>query len=305
MKNLFLILLLNSISLTCFSQFKLLDEGSEFTYSMSSMIKHGTETLTITGDSVLISDKYYKVMERHLDYYDSWQQVYDTSLTIEYVRSENLEIFWYDQQDEVEKKLYDFNLKEGDTIDFLDLKYFSSNSVTMEVTSATQSELNGEEILKQSIKVSGPFPNFTIPINSKYGCSFQSFFINELGDLWGDIPYYKLCKFSSPHFGVITTNFSQCESILTSADLLLKSLNFEPKIYPNPASDELIIETEFNESYNVVITDLTGAKILKENISPGVGSIKLNGIANGIYYIQFFSLDEHKSSLVQKLFVMK
>lgn len=66
-------------------------------------------------------------------------------------------------------------------------------------------------------------------------------------------------------------------------------------IYPNPASEFIIIKDDSHKSHNVVIYDLTGKIILKKHTCPENNRIDISNITNGIYVI---SIDNVKSRFV-------
>lgn len=68
-------------------------------------------------------------------------------------------------------------------------------------------------------------------------------------------------------------------------------------IYPNPASDFIIIINDASRNYDVVIYDLTGKIIIKENIKSEDNRIRIDisNIPNGMYVI---SIDNVKSRFV-------
>lgn len=66
-------------------------------------------------------------------------------------------------------------------------------------------------------------------------------------------------------------------------------------IYPNPASEFIIIKDDSHKSHNVVIYDLTGKIILKKYTCPENNRIDISNIPDGIYVI---SIDGVKSRFV-------
>jgi hypothetical protein len=58
------------------------------------------------------------------------------------------------------------------------------------------------------------------------------------------------------------------------------------KIYPNPATNKIVIEFTKNESLQVCITDLLGKKIMEFTTGKQTTTIDLDGLQQGIYLVQ-------------------
>jgi len=56
------------------------------------------------------------------------------------------------------------------------------------------------------------------------------------------------------------------------------------KVYPNPAKDQLQIETRQNESVTVLLLDLTGKVVLSERVVFS-GSLSIGQLPKGIYFL--------------------
>ncbi len=71
--------------------------------------------------------------------------------------------------------------------------------------------------------------------------------------------------------------------------------NIKAVVYPNPANDELFIDTKLNtnQSYQLNITDITGKLIQSTNIIGDGNTIKLttNNLNNGLYFVNLIGSD--------------
>jgi len=71
-------------------------------------------------------------------------------------------------------------------------------------------------------------------------------------------------------------------------------------IYPNPASSELFLYSKSNDNSNshlkFTVTDLLGNIILQSIITKSITLIKIDGISNGIYFINLYKEDELNES---------
>ncbi|MBM3419483.1 MAG: T9SS type A sorting domain-containing protein, partial [Bacteroidetes bacterium] len=72
--------------------------------------------------------------------------------------------------------------------------------------------------------------------------------------------------------------------------------NLKVSIYPNPAFNELTIETsEMDENADVLVTDLSGKEVLKSKINKGsvLNKLNISEIQNGSYFITIL-MEDHK-----------
>ncbi|MBA2614036.1 MAG: T9SS type A sorting domain-containing protein [Bacteroidetes bacterium] len=65
------------------------------------------------------------------------------------------------------------------------------------------------------------------------------------------------------------------------------SLSDNIKIYPNPAKDQLFVESEGDENAEIQLTDLTGKVVLKQNCVQSC-VIQLSTLQNGIYLVNLY-----------------
>lgn len=74
------------------------------------------------------------------------------------------------------------------------------------------------------------------------------------------------------------------EETSKSKEILRKKIN----IYPNPASDRVLIEIPDNQSdYAITFLDILGNCIQKNNCSPGLNKITLKNLQPGLYFVQY------------------
>ena len=94
------------------------------------------------------------------------------------------------------------------------------------------------------------------------------------------VVYGDYVKFDVGYFGVchILTNNSDITSVSENPNSLSSS-----SIYPNPASDFVMIETE-NET-EIKIYSVSGQMVLRQSISEGTSTIDVSRLNSGIYFI--------------------
>lgn len=64
------------------------------------------------------------------------------------------------------------------------------------------------------------------------------------------------------------------------------------KLYPNPVTDKLNIESSQTQAITVTLTDLQGRTIRQSTFEQGTGSVDVSNVAKGMYLIQLRSGDE-------------
>jgi endoglucanase len=79
------------------------------------------------------------------------------------------------------------------------------------------------------------------------------------------------------------TNPDVCQILFLSVD----QIEISPfAIYPNPVKDIITIQTEQSQPYLLIVHDLAGNQMISSELS-GSTSVKLNGLAAGVYMVTF------------------
>ena len=60
----------------------------------------------------------------------------------------------------------------------------------------------------------------------------------------------------------------------------------ELKVYPNPFTEELIIETGYDFTGSIIVSDVTGKVIRHISVNTTRTNLKTNELAKGLYFIQ-------------------
>ena len=70
--------------------------------------------------------------------------------------------------------------------------------------------------------------------------------------------------------------------------LEINTLRDQVKVYPNPASKEVVVQSENTETVNLIITDILGKELAKNvPINKGENRVDLSQFTKGIYLLQF------------------
>ena len=67
------------------------------------------------------------------------------------------------------------------------------------------------------------------------------------------------------------------------------------KVYPNPVSNVLTIETSLEVSVNIIVNDFNGKIVKQFSTSKGVFDISMLNVASGVYFVTV-STDTQKST---------
>ena len=108
------------------------------------------------------------------------------------------------------------------------------------------------------------------------------------------LPYYK----PDPKLWVIRVDSMGCfNTSCTPSNIGLNEieLNEFVKIYPNPASNFLIIESLNNNAEEIRIADMSGRNILKHSLNSGK-TVDVSSLPNGIYLITLKNNDNFQST---------
>ena len=92
----------------------------------------------------------------------------------------------------------------------------------------------------------------------------------------------------------------QKEGCTTSNNNLSLSQN-PARIYPNPADEEIIIETHQNKVVRLEIWSIGGHLVLEESVVQTPATISLNSLSQGIYIVELYSeFGTYRSRLVKQ-----
>lgn len=84
---------------------------------------------------------------------------------------------------------------------------------------------------------------------------------------------------------VLTQGFHQPDNNTTSLEDLA-SLFGTIKVYPNPTTDLIVIETEQAGGLDLLLYDMTGRTVLHKNVSASSSQLNLSGLPDGTYLLR-------------------
>ena len=82
----------------------------------------------------------------------------------------------------------------------------------------------------------------------------------------------------------------------------VKAPTAQADLYPNPATDELIIKTDPTAFANFVITNIMGQEQLHQTLTTATTKLNISNLAAGLYYVTFKG---EGGELVKKLVKLK
>jgi hypothetical protein len=226
-----------------------------------------------------------------------------------YLYGENRQVFLYEAQNNSFRKLYDFNLNAGDTLavarigetpPFFFKKGQSTPAFVVIVDSTSTYETNGFQLkvqytspLLDLVGYSSSFYEFSNPTIEHIGNTDQ-FFGHPVNRVQAGFYGYLVCYSEN---GQVYYGSPEC--ITTS---ITNPIEREWNIYPNPAQDLLFIQFENEFPTSVLISDLQGRLLIKEDYQTGIQNVpvSLNRLAAGTYLIH---IQQNGKRIGSKLFV--
>ncbi len=200
------------------------------------------------------------------------------------LRTENNIIYYVESYSNYENILFDYNLKEGDTVP--STFYIIKDVYDVVTVSSIDSVLTGEN-------------NYRTRWNMKFSFwSDSTWFIEGIGTDYGI--FQSLTVNGSEHnssFNCYSENYqpvyppgSNCDPTVNIVERAAKSINFN--FYPNPSNGVINVEIDNPQSnhYKLEINDLTGKRLLSRDIDyHALVKINCENIQSGIYFLTITS----------------
>lgn len=267
--------------------------GATWHYGFQTVDSDGYYKFKYVGDTILSSTSCKKI-EKTLVYYNFWSFGYDTTiLGYEYTYSDTDKVFLW--RFNAFYALYDFSAIVGDTLlvpgnnqyvgcDTIGyVKVDSTGTMTINSQSLRYyavSNLTGSnwgwncrivEKIGPLYNYSGGALNYFLPVKLD-ACGMV---LDEVAE-GGTFRCYEDDVF--PTFSSIT---QPCEYTLNSNEIVSEKLGF--KIFPNPASENIVIES--NNQLTLLIQDVLGKQLKQISITQIRTEISISDLSNGVYFI--------------------
>jgi hypothetical protein len=202
----------------------------------------------------------------------------------------NYEFFVYEMDDAIFRyynndffKIYDFNALAGDSISFPKpvsnlncdtMKYFiDSIKLDSKYGNLKVQYFHYDDFCNQ--------PSFDTNYNIEYMGDRLFLFTNDFILADGPEPLFLRCYKDASN----NLNFTERDCAFISTSILNQKKVDKIKLFPNPASDYLIIDNQSSESFYVKILNNIGQINSIVELEKGNNSIDLNGYDKGIYFI--------------------
>jgi len=286
MKNLLIAITVLVSNFTYSQYLPLLNEGNSWSVDVYYDVYD-------TGESGIISSQITLGDIEYLDglrYYRVWSEDNPTCL----LREENGIVYKYDEQEEVDKILFDFTLEEGDTFNLYGSAY-DSRMCTGFGTSLHGVELTVDTI--EEIEIAG---ELRIVITFLEYTSFGNIqWIEGIGNitgfdmLWGPPdtygPYALVC-FTTNGITYFFNGADSCDNTTLGID---EFSNNNLILYPNPVTNKSILQLP-SEGYadTIRIFDLQGRLVKEMSIFTDYFIIDAMQYQSGLYFYQVFSAKE-------------
>lgn len=300
MKLLVSIFLSLSFAVCCFSQIQFFEESANWKHSFGGLSGYGFVETVNTNIDTTINGKPYMVFDRVFYIQNGFTQERDTLNETLFFREEDNTLYQYNIDDQVEDTFIDFNMNVGDTINFMDLKYYGSNAV-ITVSAKGLDTIQNFELNYLRIKIEANGQIFGVKFNEKMGPTFQSLLVNEAVDLYGDAPLHRLCTYSSSSDLYFESDANNCASIddfISASNELGNEL--EIQINPNPNNGSFYLETNFTKKINYKLLDTKGQLITSGETREQKTYIETENLIPNLY---FLTLETENQFVVKKVFI--
>jgi len=269
------------------------NQYSWFVNNNTSTYYTTNEIYFLAGDTIISSFHYKKILNS--GYNSSSTYPFDTSyfsnIYVGAIRQDSIHKKVYyrtNSSTSVDTLLYNFNLSVGDTLP----SSYINNYNLRNYVSAIDSILVGTSYRKQ----------YHISINSPFYAPSSNYvqLIEGIGSTFGLIPVGGIIPPSE--FGGTLNCFSQNNRVIYvnhsggggsgGCDSTLSINQFENNnqvnIYPNPTSNNFIIETTYTDKQTLQLFDVNGKLVLTQTIN-GKTNIDASNLAEGVYNLSLIN----------------
>jgi hypothetical protein len=262
--------------------------GAKWTYSFSSWtfpFTNSPRTIECVGDTV-IQSKSCRIIQGYL----VCSFVSDTS----YLYYENDKIFMYIDSVVGFHTLYDFTASAGNSWTIIAPGHQVGDTSVIVVDSIGTKIFSGDTFSVQYVHNLNEYDRWVFP----------GAIIKDIGNSWCFFPLYSTCDpWTGPircyedSTGTIVFSSITCDTILYYS-VKENSLNDQMEIYPNPATNELIIETN-NQNINEFSIDIFSSTGQRQISITGIINntvIDIDKLAQGLYFIKFTGVNGQTAS---------
>lgn len=258
-------------------------------------------TMNVLSDTIIEGQTCRKLGGSNL----SWQCGEDYVM-YDYVYEDNGQVYHWNRHTANFELLYDFNKNAGESWQVpyfcggLDNQNCPADTFSVIVDSVSYVEINNLSLKVQHVSLeSENLGGYVFTIYEGIGCIDHFYFLKE--DFCFTIhDYFRgLRCFDSPIDGSFPffTDDGQCDMIVGLAQELNTS---EVSIFPNPFTDEVIIEAE--GTFSITLYDLIGRQLFVQKDVHQRTSMDLKNYLPGTYFI---SIHQGDSRLMQKVIKQK
>ena len=243
------------------------------------------------NDDTLINSQSYSIIRK---YSDDTMFHYSNGMKYSLLREQNKRIYWYDENENNDLLLYDFNLNQGDSIYVTPMSiYTSTNDSVLMVCELRDSiiDMQGEHRLRLKMKTINASPYYDSDIEEwiyGIGSSLGLFNVGRLEFAIMDQqdPLLYCCH---KGFNIIfhNENVSNCHQETLNINDLRQSVI---EIYPNPVQDILTLKSDKLITY-ISIYNIQGKIIMRRDIQNMESVLNLENLLRGVYFLMIGTED--------------
>ncbi len=246
------------------------------------------------GDTTINSTSYFRVYHCSLLEDSSFALSTNTNY-YGAIREVNKKVYFLHKDSSIERKIYDFSLSLNDTTSIFFTTMWNSENVNVKFKRIdTVSNYYGRDIWIHDVNSSVFFPNYHIV----EGFGNVDFCANEIET---DYRTIKLCsiKKNNPSHN-IPVSYSACYWQIKNSFISLSEIESNSvEVYPNPAINQITVQSNDTDLQSVSIYDVNGKFINQISVQKNKEVIDLKFMKSGIYTLKIVT----KKGIVTKKIV--
>ena len=230
---------------------------------------------TLSGDTIVGNLTYHKIEAPYVLRHGTCPQIHPSGYNGAFREDTSArQVFYLPPDSTIEELLYDFNLQVGDSVPgFIRFNCFTPTLAILSIDSI----LIGTDYRKRWLTGHAiPYHPYNYIIE---GIGFQTGLLQQCPDYGTDAAFYTLSCFQ--HNGITLYPDTNTNCMIINSTKIEKSIS-NPEVYPNPFKNFLIVKSESNETYEIILYDIAMKKLQHHTFDQTV-NLNTGSFAKGIY----------------------
>lgn len=249
----------------------------DLTYFNSDYYDH------INGDTLIDGTGYYKLYRKGSFYngFTPTDSMFYSEINdyLGAIREEDKTWVWVEKDSLESKILFDFNLKEGDSVKFYGRNYNLILSDSIFHGGTYKKVYRLEDTLLDLIEGVGFITGVVPSLWRQESVTYIQCFSKDGENLNPDL--FEFEKLLDELF----ENLESCEEVLSSS-INPNIYEHDIIIFPNPAYDLLNVKLNNSNANTITILNLEGKELFHKKVNNQLMELEINGLENGIYFLK-------------------